>query len=94
MKTKSLMPAATASPPPQFPKTAVICGITPLANAILRYSMPKAFSASVDSCSRIPALSRSPMTGAPIFMARLYRRTIFFACISPMLPPRTEASWL
>ena len=70
MNTKSLRPAATASPPPHCPRTAEICGITPLARDIFRYSSPNAFSASVDSCSRTPAQSISPITGAPIFMAK------------------------
>ena len=58
------------------PKTAVICGITPDARDCFIYSVPNASRASVASWSLSPALSISPMTGAPIFIAKPFTRKI------------------
>ena len=89
---KSERAGTTAMPPPQVPNTAVICGTTPDAATCFAYSVPTASSASTDSCSLMPAQSIKPMIGAPILTAMSYRPAIFFACISPIVPPNTPAS--
>ena len=71
INVKSVRAGTTAIPPPQVPKTAVICGTTPDARAWHSYSLPNASNASVASSNLIPAQSTRPITGAPTFIARL-----------------------
>ena len=42
---------------------------------------------------RAPPESLSPITGAPIFMARSITLQIFRAFVSERLPPNTVKSW-